>query len=180
MSSPARLPRPRVLPPVLTLPLLSFRLPPPPPPRAMCPQPPCASAGRARKVGARATGPGGAREAARTALPLDLITRAASAPSPAPGALFGAPLPLLPVPHSPVLPLLTLTPSTLAAGSSLQIPKILRLPLASPFSGELGLCSQGTLSADPQLSPPQSLPPALLLLVPELLQSGYCLLPFTF
>lgn len=111
----------------------------------------------------RATSPGGAREAARTALPLDLITRVASAPSPAPGALFGAPLSLLPVPHSPVLPLLTLTPSTLAAASSLQLPKILRLPLvASPYSGELGLWSHCTLSADPHLSPSQSLPPALL------------------
>lgn len=65
-------------------------------------------------------------------------------------ALWG---PSAPPTRSPVLPLLTLTPSTLAAASSLQIPKILRLRLAaSPFSGELGLCSHCTLSADPQLS----------------------------
>lgn len=67
-SKPGQCPRPRAgpLPPAAlapatanSLPLLSFRLPPPPPPRAMCLQPPCASAGRARKVGARWAPTGG-------------------------------------------------------------------------------------------------------------------------
>lgn len=67
-SKPGQCPRPRAGPlvpaalvPAIanSLPLLSFRLPPPPPPRALCLQPPCASAGRARKVGARGARTGG-------------------------------------------------------------------------------------------------------------------------
>lgn len=64
VSVPARSPAPWApvaLAPAIanSLPLLSFRLLSPPPPRAMCLQPPCASAGRARKVwacGARTRG----------------------------------------------------------------------------------------------------------------------------